>query len=82
MKTHGIETTPWPKPILVRNVDGTENKNGTITQTAIDLTIDGKMKRTRFFVTGLGKETAILGLPWVQENNPKINGKNGYSEKD
>ena len=80
VKTHGIETTPLTKPILVRNVDGTENKNGTITQTAmIDLTINGKTKRTRFFLTG---QTAILKLPWLQENNPKINGKNGYSEKD
>src|ERR1700723_2014304 len=26
IKTHGIKTTPLPKPILVRNVDGTQNK--------------------------------------------------------
>ena len=30
IKTHQIRTTPLSSPILVRNMDGTQNKDGTI----------------------------------------------------
>jgi len=31
---HHLETTPLPQPIPVHNVDGTLNKNGSITEEA------------------------------------------------
>jgi len=41
----------------------------------LDLTIFGKRRNTRLFVTGLGKQKIILGFPWLNEHNPKINWK-------
>src|ERR1700678_1400659 len=60
------------------NVDGTENKQGTIKQ-YVDLTftIIGRPQIQRLFLTGLGKQKIILGFPWLQEQNPIINWKTG-----
>jgi gag-polyprotein putative aspartyl protease len=75
---HAIKTTPLRKPITSRNVDGTKNKNGTIMHTATtDITVHGKTKKTKLFVSGLGKETVILGLPWLRKENPDVNWKEG-----
>ena len=67
-----------PKPIQVYNVDGTLNTKGMITHTTtLSLGIGGTIVETKFFVTGLGKEKIILGLPWLQDNNPEINWSTG-----
>jgi hypothetical protein len=59
-------------------VDGTKNKNGTITHTATtNITVHGRTKKTRLFISGLGKETVILGLPWLRKENPDVNWKEG-----
>ena len=61
------------QPHKVDNVDGTENKKGTI-KSYIDLkfTIDDKKFTKQLLVTGLGKQKIILGLPWLMEHNLKI----------
>src|SRR6202522_3672962 len=66
------------KPMKGLNVDGTENKRGTIKQ-YVDLTftINGRPQTQRLFLTGLGKQKIILGFPWLQEQNPIINWKTG-----
>jgi len=43
----------------------------------LDLTIFGKRRNTRLFVTGLRKQKIILGFPWLNEHNPEINWKTG-----
>ena len=66
------------KPIKVFNVDGTPNKEGTITHfTRLKTEIDGRIKRTAFLVAGLGKEKIILGLPWLQKESPIIDWEQG-----
>jgi gag-polyprotein putative aspartyl protease len=76
-----IRTTPLKKPILAKNVDGTLNKNGTITHSAtIDLRINGRTMKTRCLVMGLGKESIILGLPWLRQHNPMVNWSTGAFE--
>jgi imidazole glycerol phosphate synthase subunit HisF len=78
IKNRNLTTSLLQKPILVKNIDGTLNKNGTITRSTItDLSVNGKRMKTRFLVTGLGKETIILGLPWLQKVNPDIDWKKG-----
>jgi len=69
-----IPTYSIPNPILVRNVDGTANKSGNITK-ACDLyfSAGGRTMQARFLVTTLGGEEVILGLPWLQKENPDIN---------
>ena len=65
-------------PIRVYNVDGTENKKGTI-KFFVNLTFRTKEKQftERLFVSGLGKQKIILGLPWLTEHNPIIDWKTG-----
>ena len=59
--------------ITARNVDGTVNKNGTITKTAtLDMRIGTKEYPETFFITSLGTNKIILGLPWLERHNPEI----------
>ena len=72
-KTHKLE-----KPLQAYNVDGTENKRGTIKYYAnLNLEINGRKMTMELLVTGLGKERIILGFPWLQEQNPDINWNTG-----
>jgi hypothetical protein len=62
-------------------VDGTPNKEGTITQYVnLDLEIHGIKKNHRLYVTGLGNQQMILGYDWLKEMNPLIDWKKGTLE--
>ena len=68
-------------PLFARNVDGTLNKEGTIRHYVdLDVTIHGRTKPVRFYVTGLGRQKLILGLPWLQKENPLIDWAQGTLE--
>jgi len=74
----GFKIQQLEQPLKAFNVDGMENKRGTIKSFVdLDLTIFGKRRNTRLFVTGLGKQKIILGFTWLNEHNPKINWKTG-----
>ena len=65
-------------PIKARNVDGTENKRGTIkSYVNLQFKIGDKDFVERFFLTGLGKQKIILGFPWLREHNPLIDWQTG-----
>jgi hypothetical protein len=65
----------------VHNVDGTENKRGKITHYCwLRILYGGKEKLQKFFLTSLGKDRMILGYPFLQEFNPKINWTEGRLE--
>jgi len=69
----GIKKQALDKPIIVWNVDGTLNNAGTITYYAnIILEIGNQKRNEQLFVTKLGKQKIILGLPWLQKENPDI----------
>jgi hypothetical protein len=71
-----IETKKLKYPIEVFNVDGTSNKQGTITKyTWLDLTINGQMQTHNLLVTRPGKQKSILRYPWLKQTNPDINWK-------
>jgi Retroviral aspartyl protease len=77
-RKHGFNLTKLEYPITARNVDGTENKQGTIRYyTDLDIQVNGKTSTERFLITGLGNQKIILGLPWLQKHNPEINWKEG-----
>ena len=62
------------KPITVYNVDGTENKTGTITwYVDVNLQIGNRTTSMKLLITGLGRQKIILGFPWFKEQNPEIN---------
>ena len=78
-KKEGFEQHALKEPIRAYNVDGTENKRGTIkTYVNLELEVNGRKRRTQLLVTGLGKEQIILGFPWLNEHNPDINWTTGH----
>ena len=68
-------------PVKAYNMDRTENKKRTI-KNYIDLqfSLNGKEFQEQFYVTGLGKQKVILGLPWLRKHNPEINWQTGKFE--
>ncbi|KAI3612746.1 reverse transcriptase-rnase h-integrase [Moniliophthora roreri] len=77
---------PWNKlvkPIKVYNVDGTRNKIGWITHMiTMDISIGDREMTETLFISGLGPERMILGLPWLQDHNPDIDWIMGAQAKD
>ena len=72
-RNHNLPLTRLINPIPVYNVDGTRNKQGEITQYAWkELSIAGVTHHARLLVTSLGKESIILGLPWLRRTNAQI----------
>ena len=62
-----------PQPIRVFNADGTSNEQGTIRHFVLtEMEAGGHRHLVRLLVTGLGKETVILGLPWLKRINASI----------
>ena len=77
-KESGFKTLKLEEPLRVLNVDGTENKRGTIKDyVELNLEINRRKSLEQLMVTGLGKEQIILGFPWLTDHNPDINWKTG-----
>ena len=74
---------PIPHPIPVFNVDSTPNVNGTITHKVTgDLVDAGNKQKSELLVTLLGKETAILVLPWLKSQKAIVNWAKGTLDLD
>jgi hypothetical protein len=74
----GIGIRKLKVPRTVTNVDGTTNRAGQINQYAYLLfEYNGESKNLPVFVTNLGRDRIILGLPWFQELEPMISWKEG-----
>ena len=68
-------------PVKAYNMDGMENKKGTIKNYVnLQFSLNGKEFQERFYITGLGKQKVILGLPWLKKHNPEINWQTGKLE--
>src|SRR5258707_4486946 len=66
MQKHQLETTPLPKPILIRNVDGSLNENGSVTEEVhVILCFGCHSERAHLAVANLGQQTVIIGLSWL-----------------
>jgi hypothetical protein len=64
------------EPIPVHNVDGTMNKEGLITHyVCLEIKVKERRRIYKFLTTTLGRQRLILGLPWLEEENPEINWK-------
>jgi len=71
---HGFKLQKLERPIMVRNVDGTNNSGGVITyQVEVNVYYKGHVERMRMDVCNLGKTEIILGMPWLAIHNPEIN---------
>ena len=73
---HRLPLTKLPSPVLIRNADLSENKQGPIKHTCrLFLNIGGITHDVTFHVMSCGKENIILGLPWLKAINPTIDWK-------
>ena len=72
-KKHHLPLTKLTTPVLIRNTDLSENKQGLIKHTCrLFLNIGGLTHDVTFHVISCGKENLILGLSWLRTVNPKI----------
>jgi len=75
---HGFKLQKLERPLVVRNVDGTNNSGGAIMhQVECNVFYKGHMERMRMDVCDLGKTEVILGMPWLAAHNPEINWETG-----
>jgi hypothetical protein len=68
-----LGTRKLPKARQLFNVDGTHNQAGLIEE-SIHLYIGsrGEHIKTQLHVTNLGRDRVILGYPWLEAFNPRI----------
>ena len=72
-KKHQLPLLWLKKEIPVSNIDETLNRNGPIKQyTRLPVKIKGNIISTLFYISHLGKENVIFGLPWLERVNPII----------
>ena len=75
---HGFKLQKLERPLVVRNVNGTNNSGGAIThQVECNVFYKGHMERMRMDIYNLGKTEVILGIPWLATHNPEINWETG-----
>jgi len=75
---HGLRLQKLERPIMVRNVNGTNNSGGAIThQVKVNVYNKGHVERMRMDVCNLGKTEVMLGMLWLQAHNLEINWETG-----
>jgi len=71
---HRFRLQKLERPIVVRNIDRTNNSAEAITyQVEVNVYYKSYVKRMRIDVCNLGKTDIILGMLWLQVHNPEIN---------
>ena len=75
VKWHGFKQKLLDCPVVVGNVDGSDNQGGWIWKYVIlPILCAGKKKSyERFLVENIGHEFMILGYNWIRKHNPGIN---------
>ena len=62
----GFKLMKLKTPIVVRNVNDTENSRGAILhEIKVNLYFKGHVERVRIDMCNLGKTEVILGIPWL-----------------
>ena len=75
---YNLRTMKLEQPIRAQNVDGTDNKQGTICfYMDLDIKIGNQTFQERFYITGLENQKVILGLPWLRKHNLEIDWEKG-----
>jgi len=75
---YGFRLQKLERPVVVRNVDRTNNNGGAIThQVEVNMYYKSHVERMRIDICDLGKTDMILGMPWLQAHNPEINWETG-----
>ena len=76
IRTKGINTKKYPRPIPVYNADGTTNSGGPISEyVEMTIRIGNHVERLEFAVSNLGKSEMFIGYEWLKIHNPTIDWK-------
>ena len=77
-RKQGFKLKKLERPIQVRNMDGSFNKEEPIENTVeVNVYYKGHVERTKIDMIGGQKWSVILGIPWLACHNPEINWKTG-----
>jgi len=77
-KKQGFKLKKLERPMQVRNVDGSFNKEGLIENTVeVNIYYQRHRERTEINVIGGQKWSVILGMPWLARHNPEIDWRTG-----
>jgi len=81
VRLKGMNTRTLSHNIPVFNVDGSPNEAGQISK-VVDVVLHYKTHSERMLlaVSGLGKQSLILGYDWLKDHNPKIDWEKGEVE--
>jgi len=75
---YGFKMDKLEKPLIVTNVDGSNNSGGNITrEVECNVYYKGHQERMKFDMCNLGRMEVILGMPWLGEHNPEIDWEKG-----
>ena len=73
VKFLGVGIKELRTPLTVNNIDGTVNRDGTITHFCNLWAHQGSQtEKLDFYVANLGRDQIILGYPWFQLFNPNF----------
>src|SRR5260370_6762415 len=73
VQKHQLETTSLPQPILVCNIDGSPNENGSVMEEVhVTLRFGHHSERAHLTVANLGQQTVIIGHSWLTLHNPEV----------
>ena len=77
-RKQGFKLKRLERPMHVRNIDGSLNKERSIEYTVeVNIYYQGYRERTEINVIGGQKWMVILEMPWLAHHNPEINWKIG-----
>ena len=77
-KKQGFKLKKLERPMHVRNVDGSLNKEGSIEHMVeVNIYYQRHRERTEIDVIGEQKWMVILGIPWLACHNPEVDWKMG-----
>jgi len=81
VRSKGMNTRTLSHNIPVFNVDGSPNEAGQISE-VVDIVLCYKSHSERMLlaISGLGKQSLILGYDWLKDRNPKIDWEKGEVE--
>jgi Retroviral aspartyl protease len=83
VKENKIRTHLISCEIPLYNIDGSRNRAGSITHaTCLRLRVGDVEEWQVFWVTELGPEDVVLGLPWLRSTNPSIDWAKGRMKID
>ena len=78
VEKHRFQLSKLEKPLIVMNIDGSNNSRGRIThKVECNIYYKGYQERIRFDVYNLGRTDVILGMPWLAAHNPEIDWEKG-----